>query len=136
MFFPPFDVLSGFHATVSRVSTTRCITCTVIPLKSSGYAQVLLERGTMVALAVVIAGLTSERVFAASAAGMTHTAEKTVPQGGRRGADSGESQNPYSHKGVIRPPPIGDVGIYTQAPNPNAACENEVIPPPASIDPR
>ena len=35
---------------------------------------------------------------------------------------------PAEHKGVIPPPPIGDEGIYTEAPNPKAGHEKEVIP--------
>ena len=37
---------------------------------------------------------------------------------------------PAEHKGVIPPPPTGDEGIYTDAPNPEAGHEKEVIPPP------
>jgi hypothetical protein len=33
---------------------------------------------------------------------------------------------------VIEPPPIGDEDIYTQAPNPHAGHEEEVIPPPGT----
>ena len=33
---------------------------------------------------------------------------------------------------VIPPPPIGDEDIHTQAPNPEAGHEEEVIPPPPS----
>jgi hypothetical protein len=32
--------------------------------------------------------------------------------------------------GPIPPPPTGDEGIYTDAPNPEAGHEKEVIPPP------
>jgi hypothetical protein len=34
--------------------------------------------------------------------------------------------------GVIPPPPVGDEGIYTKVPNPEAGHEKEVIPPPGS----
>jgi hypothetical protein len=37
-----------------------------------------------------------------------------------------------AHKGVIPPPPMGDEGIYTKVPNPEAGHEKEVIPPPGS----
>jgi hypothetical protein len=37
---------------------------------------------------------------------------------------------PPKHKDVIPPPATGDEGIYTDAPNPEAGHENEVIPPP------
>ena len=57
--------------------------------------------------------------------------EKTVPLGkGPPGADNEDQSNSTTkHKGVIKPPQTGDEGIYTQAPNPNAGTEEEVIPP-------
>ena len=70
----------------------------------------------------------------AALAGATGAPEKTVPQGqDPPGADNGEQQAPplSEHKGVIPPPPIGDEDIYTDAPNPEAGHEEEVIPPPA-----
>jgi hypothetical protein len=76
-----------------------------------------------------------DSTFAASP-GATDTPEKTVPQGeDPPGADNGEQQTaPLSqHKGVIPPPPIGDQGIYTQAPDPNAGHKEEVIPPPGAL---
>jgi len=39
---------------------------------------------------------------------------------------------PAEHKGVIPPPPVGDEGIYTDVPNPEAGHEKEVIPPPGA----
>jgi hypothetical protein len=33
---------------------------------------------------------------------------------------------------VIPPPPVGDEGIYTKVPNPEAGHEKEVIPPPGT----
>src|SRR5262249_2325136 len=41
-----------------------------------------------------------------------------------------QQARPTPHKGVIAPPPTGDEGIFTDAPNPNAGHEQEVIPPP------
>lgn len=41
---------------------------------------------------------------------------------------------PAEHKGVIPPPPTGDEGIYTDAPNPEAGHEKEVIPPPDMLN--
>ena len=38
---------------------------------------------------------------------------------------------PAEHKGVITPP-VGDEGIYTKVPNPEAGHEKEVIPPPGT----
>jgi hypothetical protein len=69
----------------------------------------------------------------ASLAGATGAPEKTIPQGqDPPGADNGE-QTPAlpERNGVIPPPPIGDEDIYTEAPNPEAGHEEEVIPPPA-----
>jgi hypothetical protein len=62
------------------------------------------------------------------------TPEKTVPQGtDPPGADNEDQSNATTkHKGVIKPPQTGDEGIYTQAPNPNAGTEEEVIPPPGT----
>ena len=39
---------------------------------------------------------------------------------------------PAQYKGVITPPQMGDEGIYTKVPNPEAGHEKEVIPPPGS----
>jgi hypothetical protein len=75
------------------------------------------------------------QVYAASLAGATDAPETTVPQGtDPPGADNGELPTPplVQHKGVIEPPPIGDEDIYTQAPNPHAGHEEEVIPPPGT----
>jgi hypothetical protein len=62
------------------------------------------------------------------------TPEKTVPQGtDPPGADNEDQSNATTkHKGVIKPPQTGDEGIYTQAPNPDAGTEEEVIPPPGT----
>jgi len=64
----------------------------------------------------------------------TQEQEKTVPQGNDPpGNDNDAQTNPtIKHQGVIKPPPTGDQGIYTQAPNPNAGTKEEVIPPPGS----
>ena len=68
--------------------------------------------------------LVAPSAFEASLAGATDTPERTVPQGqDPPGADNGEQQTPRAkHKGVIPPPQTGDEGIYTQAPNPDAAA--------------
>jgi hypothetical protein len=58
---------------------------------------------------------------------------KAAPQGKDQPRGDGGGQvipPPAEHKGVIPPPPIGDEGIYTDAPNPEAGHEKEVIPPP------
>ena len=78
-----------------------------------------------------------DQVFAASPAGATDEPQNTVPQGtDPPGADNGDqpSSPPLQHKGVIEPPPIGDEDIFTQAPNPHAGHDEEVIPPPAEND--
>ena len=76
--------------------------------------------------------LVPETAFAASS-GDTHDAvEKTIPQG-KDPPGTDEEQGtapPAEHKGVIPPPPVGDQGIYTKVPNPEAGHEKEVIPPP------
>jgi hypothetical protein len=75
----------------------------------------------------------SNQTFAASP-DATQGSEKTVPQEkDQPGADNEDQSNSTTkHKGVIKPPQTGDEGIYTQAPNPNAGTEEEVIPPPGS----
>jgi hypothetical protein len=58
--------------------------------------------------------------------------EQTTPQGeDPPGPDNGapEAAPPSEHKGVIPPPDIGDEGIHTDVPNPDAGHEKEVIPP-------
>lgn len=62
------------------------------------------------------------------------TVEKTILQG-KETPGTDEEQGtapPAEHKGVIPPPPVGDEGIYTKVPNPEAGHEKEVIPPPGS----
>jgi hypothetical protein len=64
----------------------------------------------------------------ASFASAPSTAEQTVLQGNDpSGAADGE-QPPAEHSEVIPPPPIGDEDIHTDAPNPEAGHEEEVIP--------
>jgi hypothetical protein len=60
------------------------------------------------------------------------TDQKTAPQRNNPVADNAKQQRtrPPPHKGVIAPPPTGDEGIFTNAPNPDAGHEREVIPPP------
>ena len=98
-----------------------------------------------VALTLLASCFGPDRVFAGPPAGATDAPEKTVPQGNDApGADNGDQRTPplVQHKGVIEPPPIGDEDIYTQAPNPHAGHEEEVIPPPGtpggdpSVEPR
>jgi hypothetical protein len=70
--------------------------------------------------------------FQASFAGATDPPEKTIPQGqDPPGADDGQQPSPSKDKKVIPPPPVCDEDIYTDAPNPHAGHEEEVIPPPA-----
>jgi len=90
----------------------------------------MLRLAATIALWATLAILTID----ASIAGATGVPEKPVPQGqDPPGADNGEQQTPVlpEYKGVIPPPPIGDEDIYTEAPNPEAGHEKEVIPPPA-----
>jgi hypothetical protein len=60
------------------------------------------------------------------------TVEKTIPQGEDPPGTDEQTAPPAEHKGVIPPPPMGDEGIYTKVPNPEAGHEKEVIPPPGS----
>ena len=71
---------------------------------------------------------------AASRDGTHEAVEKSIPQGeDPPGTDEEQPTTPPSqHKGVIPPPPVGDEGIYTKVPNPEAGHEKEVIPPPGS----
>ena len=72
--------------------------------------------------------------FAASSGDTHDTVEKTIPQGkDPPGTDEEQGTGPPAeHKGVIPPPPVGDEGIYTKVPNPEAGHDKEVIPPPGS----
>ena len=81
--------------------------------------------------------LVPETAFAASSGDTHDTVEKTIPQGkdppGNDEEQRDEEQRtapPAEHKGVIPPPPVGDEGVYTKVPNPEAGHEKEVIPPP------
>ena len=87
------------------------------------------------ALALVAPCFDADLVFAASSTDESEAPEKAVPQGNDpRGADNGEALTPplVEQNGVIKPPPIGDEDIHTQAPNPDAGHEEEVIPPPGT----
>ena len=70
--------------------------------------------------------------FAASTGDKHDAVEKSIPQGKDPLATDEEQRAapPAEHKGVITPPPVGDEGIYTKVPNPEAGHEKEVIPPP------
>jgi len=71
--------------------------------------------------------------FAASSGDRHDMVEKTIPQGNDPpGTEEQGTAPPAQHKGVIPPPPVGDEGIYTKVPNPEAGHEKEVIPPPGS----
>jgi hypothetical protein len=71
-------------------------------------------------------------VFEASFAGAAGEPEMTTPQGeDPPGADNGEPLPPQQEGEVVTPPPTGDEEIYTDAPNPEAGHDKEVIPPPA-----
>ena len=71
--------------------------------------------------------------FAASTGDTHHTVEKSI-QGREPAASDDEQPTAPSaeHKGVITPPAVGDEGIYTKVPNPEAGHEKEVIPLPGS----
>ena len=95
--------------------------------------QPAMRRFQTAALCATLALLASFS-FAVSFAGATDTPEKTIPQGqDPPGAENGQQMPPLvPRKGVIPPPPTGDEEIHTQAPNPHAGHEEEVIPPPGA----
>jgi len=72
--------------------------------------------------------------FAASSGDTHDTVEKTIPQGNDPPGTEEQQGTapPAEYKGVIPPPPVGDEGIYTKVPNPEAGHDKEVIPPPGS----
>jgi hypothetical protein len=78
--------------------------------------------------------LVSGTAFAASSSDTHETVEKSIPQGHDPPGNNEEQRTapPTEHKGVISPPPVGDEGIYTKVPNPEAGHDKEVIPPPGS----
>jgi hypothetical protein len=55
--------------------------------------------------------------------------EQTVPQNKSEPGTSVKPLPPEEHKGVIKPPDVGDKDIYTDVPNPEAGHPEEVIPP-------
>src|SRR5262245_55414987 len=72
--------------------------------------------------------------YSASSVMTREAAEKTIPEGEDPPGTDEEQRTapPAEHKGVIPPPPMGDEGIYTKVPNPEAGHDKEVIPPPGS----
>ena len=74
--------------------------------------------------------LVPEMTFAASSGDTHDTVEKSIPQG--KDPPGTDEEQGTEHKGVIPPPPVGDEGIYTKVPNPEAGHDKEVIPPPGS----
>ena len=88
---------------------------------------------TVAAVIFLASWLGPETALAASRGGTLDTVEKTIPQGeDPPGTDEEQRTAPHpAHKGMIPPPPVGDGGIYTTVPNPEAGHEKEVIPPPA-----
>ena len=70
-----------------------------------------------------------ETALAAPNSGAQDTVEKTIPQGkDPPGTDEEQRTAPPAE----HTPPVGDEGIYTKVPNPEAGHEKEVIPPPGS----
>jgi len=87
---------------------------------------------TVAAVIFLASWLGPETALAASRDGTLDTIEKTIPQGDDPPGTDEEQRTapPSEHKGVILPPSVGDEGIYTTVPNPEAGHEKEVIPPP------
>ena len=66
-------------------------------------------------------------------AGDTHDAvEKSIPQGPPASDDDAAYCAASRAQGRDYSPCVGDEGIYTKVPNPEAGHEKEVIPPPGS----
>jgi hypothetical protein len=84
-----------------------------------------------IALALFVLAMGPAHLLATSSAAAGQP-ETTIPQGENPpGTDDGlpEPLPPGEHKGVIEPPDIGDEGIHTEVPSPDAGHEEEVIPP-------
>ena len=91
-------------------------------------------RGAAISIALVFLAscFSLGTTFAASP---DDTPEKTIPQGQDPPGAHEEEQTtrpPAERQGVIKPPPVGDEDIYTEAPNPEAGHNKEVIPTPGS----
>jgi len=86
------------------------------------------RRAVWVALALLMFAVAPAHLIATSSAEAGQP-ETTIPQGENPlGADDGPLP-PGEHKGVIEPPDIGDEGIHTDVPEPDAGHPEEVIPP-------
>jgi hypothetical protein len=91
-------------------------------------AKLQLRLALLTALALLAPSLCLDRGHAAAP-------EQTAPQGeDPPGADNGAPEVPLppAQNGVIPPPDIGDEGIHTEVPNPDAGHDKEVIPPPGT----
>jgi hypothetical protein len=87
-------------------------------------------------LAAITLWATLVLVVPSALAGANDQSEKTIPQDrDAPGSDNGQQIPPSEDEEVIPPPPVGDEGIYTDAPNPHAGHEKEVIPPPSPSAP-
>ena len=99
--------------------------------------RALTERASKAALlALVVSGaLMAAPLIAISATAGMSQEQSADPSDNQREKVPGRdpektlSEQLHEDKGVINPPPIGDPDIYTQAPNPHAGHEEEVIPP-------
>ena len=83
----------------------------------------------------LFAGLTLLALSLSPTHALAASPEHAAPQGeDPPGADDDASGTPpmVEHNGVIKPPPTGDEGIHTDAPDPNAGHRPEVIPPPGT----
>ena len=89
-----------------------------------------MPRFRTAALLAALTLIVSPGAFAVSRVGATALTEAGSEH--PLGAGDGKQQllPPSEHKEVIPPPPIGDEGIFTDAPKPEAGHEKEVIPPP------
>jgi len=64
---------------------------------------------------------------------VAESGEEAVPQSESETGTSAEDDitplPPTEHEGVIEPPDVGDEGIFTDVPDPDAGHPEEVIPP-------
>ena len=100
-----------------------------VGLENSKFYEDVPARGHLIGRAAT--GSCPKSTFAASP---DDTTEKTIPQGqDPPGADEERTTQPSAERqGVIKPPPVGDEDILTEAPNPEAGHKEEVIPAPGS----
>ncbi len=97
-----------------------------------GFSRMMRPIHALLAVLGLCAVSVGGPAFAASPGSVVEPPDQAAPQGeDPPGAENGapETPPPSEHKGVIPPPDIGDEGIHTEVPDPDAGHEEEVIPP-------